>query len=371
MGGTSRVVSSWLTLAAITLCACGTRLALCQTPGAIPDPSTYEGSMQLQQQQDRQDQQFRQQQQQNSAPASGVPAQPGVAAPSGGGSGVDPRQIWERRPLVPPDRNPLIGRWNTHAAATVGPKTSPLGDIGSVFGADVAQMASGMLQSVCDSMFGSGIVDFRPNSLVSIGPNGSEKLLTRVEYRGGGARIAVLPLDPGAFGVAVFGFNGRDRITAEEIGCAMARANTVSTVRAVPASMQSVAPGTPAAVLSIATPLRGANVLILRHSINVALANGGLRASSNGTPMKTWHIACAMRTPVCQQGLQAVTADTVGVAKTDAVGRGQTPPLPVGHYFVFGDVQFANRPMIWNLPVELKAGANSVTLDQHNLTPIE
>ncbi len=33
------------------------------TPGAIPNPGTYQGSMQLQQQSDRQDQQFRQQQQ--------------------------------------------------------------------------------------------------------------------------------------------------------------------------------------------------------------------------------------------------------------------------------------------------------------------
>src|SRR5437764_14243525 len=33
------------------------------TPGAIPDPSTYQGSTQLQQQSDQQDQQFRQQQQ--------------------------------------------------------------------------------------------------------------------------------------------------------------------------------------------------------------------------------------------------------------------------------------------------------------------
>lgn len=35
------------------------------TPGAIPDPSTYQGSTQLQQQSDQQDQQFRQQQQAN------------------------------------------------------------------------------------------------------------------------------------------------------------------------------------------------------------------------------------------------------------------------------------------------------------------
>jgi hypothetical protein len=91
-------------------------------------------------------------------------------------------------------------------------KDSPLGNIGSLFGADVARMASGTLQSVCDSMFGSGIVDFRSNALLSIGRGGSEKVLTRVEYRGGGGHIAVLPLDPGAFGVAVFDFKRHDRL---------------------------------------------------------------------------------------------------------------------------------------------------------------
>jgi hypothetical protein len=36
------------------------------TPGAIPNPGTYQGSMDLQRQSDQQDQQFRQQQQQQS-----------------------------------------------------------------------------------------------------------------------------------------------------------------------------------------------------------------------------------------------------------------------------------------------------------------
>lgn len=108
---------------------------------------------------DRQNQQFRQQQEQQQMPSqSGVPVRPGAAAASGGG-GVDARQIWERRPLVPPDRNPLLGRCSTHAAATIGPKRSPLGDVGS------------------------GMVDFRPNTLVSVGPGGNEKVLARVESR--------------------------------------------------------------------------------------------------------------------------------------------------------------------------------------------
>ena len=87
--------------------------------------------------------------------------------------------------------------------------------------------------------------------------------------------------------------------------------------------------------------------------------------------MKAWHIACELQTPVCQEALQVLMADSVGSAKTDASGRAQTQSLPAGHYYVFGAVQIANRPMIWNLPVDLKPGTNSITLDLRSLTPVE
>jgi hypothetical protein len=127
----------------------------------------------------------------------------------------------------------------------------------------------------------------------------------------------------------------------------------------------------PAPAEVLATPLAGSNLLILRHNVNVALANGGLRAPPTSTPMKTWHVACELRTPLCQQGMQALVADTAGTTKTDAGGRAQTQPLPAGRYYVFGAVQISNRPMIWNVPVDLKAGTNSLTLDQYNVTPLE
>jgi hypothetical protein len=87
--------------------------------------------------------------------------------------------------------------------------------------------------------------------------------------------------------------------------------------------------------------------------------------------MMMWEMACANRTPACQQGVQAVAADTVGMAVTDAAGRGQTAPLPAGRYYVFNSVHISNKPMMWNLPVDLKAGTNSLTLDQHNLTSVQ
>lgn len=57
------------------------------TPGAIPNPSTYQGSTELQRQSDQQDQQYRQQQQQQSY--SGQPQQGGYgSSPSSGGQSL-------------------------------------------------------------------------------------------------------------------------------------------------------------------------------------------------------------------------------------------------------------------------------------------
>jgi hypothetical protein len=51
-----------LIMAAVSVCVLGSYCARAQsTPGAVPDPGTYQGSTQLQQEQDRQAQQFRQQ----------------------------------------------------------------------------------------------------------------------------------------------------------------------------------------------------------------------------------------------------------------------------------------------------------------------
>lgn len=121
----------------------------------------------------------------------------------------------------------------------------------------------------------------------------------------------------------------------------------------------------------MATPLAGGHVFILKHGIDAALANGGLRASPSGSAMKMWHDACATNTPACLQGRQALVADTAAATTMDAGGKGQSQPVPAGRYFVFGSVFVDGHAMMWNLPIDLKAGTNSVTLDMHNLTPVQ
>jgi hypothetical protein len=75
------------------------------TPGAIPNPSTYQGSTELQHQSDQQDQQFRQQQQQQPS-YSGQPQQGGYRSSQSSGGRSTPwddcgRHIVEMRALAP------------------------------------------------------------------------------------------------------------------------------------------------------------------------------------------------------------------------------------------------------------------------------
>jgi hypothetical protein len=81
--------------------------------------------------------------------------------------------------------------------------------------------------------------------------------------------------------------------------------------------------------------------------------------------------ACQSRTPACQQGALALQAYSVGMATTDADGHAQTPPLPAGRYWVLSDTKVDNRRVMWNEPVDLKVGANSLTLDQRNAKPVD
>jgi TPR repeat protein len=73
------------------------------TPGAIPNPGSYQGSMQLQHQQDYQDQQFRQQQQQQyQQPRYGAPSYGQRAAPASRGGAAAVQSDNKPRPAVVP-----------------------------------------------------------------------------------------------------------------------------------------------------------------------------------------------------------------------------------------------------------------------------
>jgi hypothetical protein len=57
--------------------------------------------------------------------------------------------------------------------------------------------------------------------------------------------------------------------------------------------------------------------------------------------------------------------------RADAAGKATFPDVPAGSYFLIGSVRYNNQFLYWDLSVELKAGANSITLDTSSAKPAD
>ena len=62
-----------------------------------------------------------------------------------------------------------------------------------------------------------------------------------------------------------------------------------------------------------------------------------------------------------------LTAVACGPVLTDPSGTAHFPPVNPGTYYLWGGN--LNPRLAWNLRIDLKSGANSVTLDQRNASP--
>ena len=207
------------------VCACGPLAAGAGTPGEIPKPWTYEGSMKLQQQSAPQPQQY--------DPQQPPPQQAQQNAAAAQGQAV--LRTWQRRPPLAPERNPLLGRWDSRGAAAANTQKLAGGrSLAELLGPEMAGMTTALLGGItgrmCDSMLGRGLIEFRPATLVAIGRDGSEHVKYRVEYRGGGSRVVVLPKDAASFTHMIIDFDGADRATVAAVGCVMLRAGPAAAV---------------------------------------------------------------------------------------------------------------------------------------------
>jgi hypothetical protein len=155
------------------------------TPGQINDPSTYQGSManQAQEQasaaaQEAANQQMLQRLDQNYAYAP-----QGGGAASGGGGAPPVKQL----PLLPASRNPLLGKWQMGATKPVDLHGMPVPGTESI--------VNGAFGGGCESIFGKGRIAFTPSQLNWVAPDGHEEILNRVEYRGDKGNVVAIPLD--------------------------------------------------------------------------------------------------------------------------------------------------------------------------------
>jgi hypothetical protein len=65
-----------------------------------------------------------------------------------------------------------------------------------------------------------------------------------------------------------------------------------------------------------------------------------------------------------------VKADAASAVRADANGAGTFPGVPPGTYYLMISARYNNQGLVWGQAVQLKPGANSLTLDQNNAVVI-
>jgi hypothetical protein len=131
----------------------------------------------------------------------------------------------------------------------------------------------------------------------------------------------------------------------------------------------SIVPGLPPTA-GAPNPLAGRPYILLRHSYSNALAIGGVTVPAGTSPYKYAGTACGTQSTDCPKISAAIKADAISAVRADANGRGTFPGVPPGTYYLMISAVYNRQPLVWGQAIQLNAGANSITLDQHNATPL-
>jgi len=68
--------------------------------------------------------------------------------------------------------------------------------------------------------------------------------------------------------------------------------------------------------------------------------------------------------------MEAVHAGAVHAVVADATGKATFQAVPAGTYYLMISTRYNNDALVWDKPVQLKAGDNSLTLDASNGTAV-
>jgi hypothetical protein len=350
-------------------------------PGAIPDPGSYQGSMELQRQEQAADAQVQQQnadmqQRLDQNYAAYAPNGGGGGGSTGGGGGI---ARLKQNPLLPPAKNPLLGRWRQMKG-----KQLELGNLPLFPG--TSEVVNGALGGACKSVFGTGVVAFAPDALNWVAPDGHEEILNHVEYRSDGTNVIVIPLDPDPIAF-IFGFSDHDHVVAAFFGCQMARVGAtshaaVATTQMTATTAAAAAPAVPAnmAVLNLSIGVMangqfspapaGTRIFVTNQNPDANLMKAGFVSTPPVPPVENLFAACKIghggTQERCNQGFAAMTTGSLGAAISDGSGHAQTGALKPGHYYLVGFAPYQGHSLVWHLPVDLHTGSNSVTLTPQN-----
>lgn len=355
-------------------------VALAQTPGQINDPSTYRGSMANQQAEQAsadqvaaQNQAMQQRLDQNYA---GYANNRGGGG-GGGGQGVKPLKSY---PLLPAAKNPLIGMWRMG-------QTKPMAMNPLLKGLGADTFVNGAMGGACEQTLGKPgtVIRFTPTQLNWVAPDGHDEVLNHVEYRANGDDVIVIPSDGDlAF---IFGMSNHDNAVAAVFGCTLSRTNTAA--RTGPGTVAGAGPGARSvpvpgaggqAILNLtvgemidgrlSAPPAGTRLYLTNQNPDASLARAGFAPPAGADAMDGLFNACKIgqggTQERCNAGLTALTTGAIGAVDTDANGHAATGAVAPGRYYVVGFTPYKGHSLIWHLPVDLKPGANAVSLTPQN-----
>jgi hypothetical protein len=158
-------------------------------------------------------------------------------------------------------------------------------------------------------------------------------------------------------------------------GASGAGAAAMNRTGTAPSAVLSVASGI-AAPAGTANPIAGRAFILLRDSFDNVLAKGGFATPAGASPYIAMLKSCANRSPDCQKASEAINGAGAAGTRLDATGKATFTAVAPGTYYLMGSgVLMAPNPadrkiLFWDLRVDLRAGTNSVTLDQNNATPV-
>jgi len=128
-----------------------------------------------------------------------------------------------------------------------------------------------------------------------------------------------------------------------------------------------------AAAPGVANLLAGKALAVMKDDLENILAAAGLNPQGTSSRVAVWARACGRGAtdPVCRQGLAVFGNYTVARTGFDGSGTATFPNVPTsGTFYLVADTAFSNH-LLWNVRIDLKPGANTITLDERNTTPIK
>jgi hypothetical protein len=119
----------------------------------------------------------------------------------------------------------------------------------------------------------------------------------------------------------------------------------------------------------VTNPLAGGTVFLMSDRFDSALRKSGAPIPANATPGKALQMWTANCLPPkdCKALVSAMHPYYLAKASLDSAGKSTLmAPVAPGSYFVFGGGRSSDGGLVWDVPITLKAGDNSITLTAGN-----